>query len=234
MAAVLLHPHRHPVGPPQPGHQGIVELAGLEPAVAPEPLGALLELREVVHVALDEVRDLLGGQPGVEPGDAALGDARGQGVGRLPGAAEGVVERHHRPGHLGAGGGHLPDLGGGEVVGLEDGVAEDLQQVGHRAGVVLGREGLEVQLQDLGQADEERRRERAPVVLDEVQVAGADAQPVGELGLGHALSAPHGPDLGAERGGGRHRNPFFFRRVASTGRWIDISLQYYMTSATAG
>jgi hypothetical protein len=45
-------------------------------------------------------------------------------------------------------------------VGLEERVPEHLQEVGDRARVGAGRELLEVEVEELRQPDEQRRRER--------------------------------------------------------------------------
>ena len=80
--------------------------------------------------------------------------------------------------------------------------------------VLFRRQGLEIQLELLGQADQQRRREGSLVPLDEVQVAGADAQGRRQLDLIEALLAAEEADLGAEAcgglggGGGWHATSF--------------------------
>ena len=178
----------------------LLQVVAAQPRLAPELLRPLLHLREVVGVALDEVGDLLGGHArGVHAGQvAAPGDLDGEVVGRLPGLAERVVELEDPAGRGGGVGGQVAHLGGGHVLVLEDRVAEELHEVGDGPGVLLGRQRLQVELEDLGDLDEERRRHGAPVVLDEVEVRGGDAEPVGELHLAHALLPAQRPDLGPE------------------------------------
>ena len=71
-------------------------------------------------------------------------------------------------------------------------------------GIALGGEGIELQLEALGQSDEQRGGERAAVVLDEVEVAGGDLQIPGELDLAQALLTAQCADLAAERGSLSH------------------------------
>jgi hypothetical protein len=60
--------HHHAVAPPQVVHQPAEQPLGLEPRVHPQPLGRLLERREVVAVLLQQVAHLLARQPHpVEP-----------------------------------------------------------------------------------------------------------------------------------------------------------------------
>jgi hypothetical protein len=78
--------HLDAVDPLQLVLEPLLQVVAAQPRLAPELLGPLLHLREVVGVALDEVGDLLGGHArGVHAGEvAASGDLDGQVVGRLP------------------------------------------------------------------------------------------------------------------------------------------------------
>jgi hypothetical protein len=80
-------------------------------------------------------------------------------------------------------------------VGVEDGIAERFEQIGREARVVGGGEGLQVELEGLGQTDEQRGRERTPVVLDQVQVARGDPELLGELNLRQVFPTSERPDL---------------------------------------
>ena len=194
------HPHRHPV-PVQARHQPRIEVLLIEPGLRPEGFGAGLELGEVIQVALDQIGDLLRGK--VRGVDRLQGSVGERGRERLRPFARnpvGTVEREHRPGRGGGRAGQLPQLGGGHVVGLQDRVAEHLHQLGDRPGLPLGGERLQVEIEDLGHADEERCRERAPVVLDQVQVARRDPEPLRELGLGQAPLPAQGANLSTQQG----------------------------------
>ena len=81
---------------------------------------------------------------------------------------------------------------------LEERIGKGLGQVRDHARVLVGRERREIEVEDLRELDEERRGERAPVVLDEVQVARGDAEPVGQIDLAHVLRTPVAADLRAE------------------------------------
>ena len=112
-----------------------------------------------------------------------------------------------------------------EVVRLEQRVAEDLDQVGdERASFVRARACCRSSSEDLREPDEERRRERPPVVLDEVQVARRDPEPLGELDLGEALAraAARGP---SRRGGAASRMGDLRRSVRRTLRRANLLTQ---------
>jgi hypothetical protein len=153
-------------------HEGSREVLAIEPPVAPERLGSLLQLGEVVAVALDEVRDLLRGKVRrVEAGHLAVGERRGEGVRRLAGGAVRVVEGEHRARRRRRRGAQVAHLRVRHVVRVEHRIAEDLHEVGDDARVIVRRERLEIEVQDLREPDEQGGGEAPPIVLDEVQVA---------------------------------------------------------------
>ena len=81
---------------------------------------------------------------------------------------------------------------------LEEGIAEDLLQVGGEARRAVVGERRDVDAEDLGQLDEQVRRQRPLVVLDEIEVAAGDVELAGQIRLTDALAAAEGPDFGAE------------------------------------
>ena len=108
-----------------------------------------------------------------------------------------AVEREHGARRDGARGGHLAHVDRGEVALLEHRVGEGLGEVGDEPRVLVGRERVDVDVEELREPDEEVRGERPAVVLDEVQVARGDPELLGELDLVEALAAPERADLGA-------------------------------------
>jgi hypothetical protein len=203
-----LDPDLDSVGPLELLLEPLLQVVATRPRVPPELLGPLLHLGEVVAVALDEVGDLLGGHARrIDTRQVpAPGDLDGQVVGRLPGLAKRVVELQDPARGGGRVGGQVAHLDGGHVLVVEDGIPEYLHELGDGAGVLLGGERLQVELEDRGDLDEQGRGHGAAIVLDEVQVGGRDAQPVGKLHLADALLAAHRPDLGSEQGGFSRRH----------------------------
>jgi hypothetical protein len=98
---------------------------------------------------------------------------------------------------------------------LEQRVAERLGQVGDEPGVLPGGERLEIEVVVLGEAEQQLRGERPSIVLDQVQVARRDAEPLGHPRLRQVQPGAQGADLLAEahrgergraaRAGGRRR-----------------------------
>ena len=94
--------------------------------------------------------------------------------------------------------------------------------------VLVAGEGVQVGVEDLRQLDEQRRRERPPVGLDQVEVAGGDPEPLGELDLGELLPATKRPDLGPQPGRIRRAfahfpTPGHLQRFTSAHDFIDFS-----------
>ncbi len=77
-------------------------------------------------------------------------------------------------------------------------IRERLEEIGDDVRVLVGREGVYVDVEHLRELDEERRRKRPAVRLDQVQVARRDADPLGELDLGELLAPAQRPHLRAE------------------------------------
>src|SRR5206468_783385 len=91
-----------------------------------------------------------------------------------------------------------------EPMALEDRVAEYLVQVGRKPDVLFRGEVLQIKLEDLSQPDEQGRRERAAVVLNEVEVARRDAQALRQVDLRHVLAPTKCAHLGPEKQCFRH------------------------------
>jgi hypothetical protein len=182
------------------------DVVPFDAGLAREGLRRRLQLREVVQMVLDHVIHFLGREVrGIDAEEvAAVVQLRGQRARRLHRPAVGLVERQHRAGHAGVVG-QLAHVAQRHRLLLEQRVAEHLLQVGGepRAGVV--RERLQLHLEHRGHLHQQMRRHRPLLVLDEVEVAGGDLQPRGQLGLRQLLPAAHGADFRAEaEGGGAH------------------------------
>src|SRR5207249_3515451 len=109
----------------------------------------------------------------------------------------GAIERHD--GARGRGVlGELARIGERDRVLLEERVAEDLLQVGGEARRAVVGERRDVDAEDLGELDEQVRRQRPLVVLDEIEVAAGDVELAGQIRLTDALAAAEGPNFGTE------------------------------------
>ena len=51
---------------------------------------------------------------------------------------------------------------------------------------------------ELGELEEERRRQRPLIVLDQVEIRRGDPEPLREIDLAQAVTPAKGPDFGAE------------------------------------
>ncbi|OIQ65924.1 hypothetical protein GALL_525130 [mine drainage metagenome] len=184
-------------------HQARVEGVGIQVSFGPQRLGGGLQVGEVVHGLLDEVVDLLRGQAGGFGIEAlAVAEPRRQALQALLGMLVGPVELEDSTGQRRAVLHQLPYLQCLESQGVEKWIAKGLQQVFREALVTVWSQGFEIQAELLGQPDEQGRRQGPLVALDEVQVARADAQGLGQLHLGEPLLAAEQADLGAQAGGG--------------------------------
>ncbi len=110
---------------------------------------------------------------------------------------------------------------------IEERIAEGLEEIGGEARVLRRGEGVEIDLEALREPDQERRGERAPVVLDEVQVARRDAEALRELNLGEVLAAPERLHLGAEKRCVSHADP----PRARGAQQVQIYQYYNVTSS---
>ena len=182
-----------------PGER-LEQVLAFQSRLAPEILGTRLELREVVHVSLDEIGDLFGGEAGdLDPFELLpLGQALGQGLRRGARRLVGVVQAEQRAGDQRRVADHLAHVGGRQPVSVEDRIAEDLEQVGHETFVLPAPKRLQIELELLGQPDEHLGAESAAVVLDEVEVAGGNPEPLRHPGLAQPFPTTQGPDPGPQ------------------------------------
>ena len=128
---------------------------------------------------------------------AAVVELRGEIAHRLHARLVGVEQRDDRARR----GGTLRELA--HVVGrhrvlLEQRIGEDLLQGVGEARVRVVRERLQIDVEDLRELHQQMRGQRPLVVLDEIEVARRDLQPLGELRLGELLLAAQRPNLGTE------------------------------------
>ena len=164
--------------------QPLIEVLALEPRVGTDPLGAVLELGEVVPCRWTRSLTSSDGRREASTPRShrpSFRDALRQRSRRLRASPERAVEREHRARGGGGVGCELPEIVRGQAVRLEERIAEGLEQIGQQPVLVVPAERLEVEVEGLRQLDQELGRERPPVVLDQVEVARRDPEPLGEL-----------------------------------------------------
>src|SRR6185437_17183738 len=84
------------------------------------------------------------------------------------------------------------------LAGRQRRIGENLAQAGDDAALVILGEGLQVEIETARQLQQQHRRDRALIVLDEVEIARADLELLGELYLAQPMLAPEAPDPVAE------------------------------------
>jgi hypothetical protein len=83
---------------------------------------------------------------------------------------------------------------------FEERIAEHLLQAVGKTRLVVVGECLQLDVKDLGELDQQVRRQRTLIVLDEIEVTRRDAELLGELRLRELFTPAHAPDLRAESG----------------------------------
>ena len=191
------HRHMHVMGGSEIIHQGIVGLGADNADLPTDAVRLLLQVLEVVVMGLNEVGNLVGRRQGCQ-GQRVVAILH-----QLAGKAAGVdlrlvvgVKQHQKgtPG-IGAGGDQFLHIGIGQVDFLEQVVRQHFHQIGHQLAFVAFRQVGKLKLENLGQLQQHRCGHLAVVVLDQVQIAGADPQLFGQLGLRLAAVAPQPADF---------------------------------------
>ena len=110
----------------------------------------------------------------------------------------GGVEPLQRMRHAGAELGEVAQLLLRQVDLAEQRIGENLVQFGEEAVLVGGREIAQVEVIGFRQAQQQLRRHRALIALDQVDVAWRDLQPLGHLGLRQPQLLPDAPEAGPD------------------------------------
>jgi len=146
----------------------------------------------MIPVPLDQIGHLLRGHAApVDPGQVlAVEHLRGQGRRRAARLEERVVKMQHGARDLRIRCRQLARLRLGRDVSFEDRIPEHLHEGCRQLCVLAFGEGLHVEAGELREPDEEVRAEGTAVVLDEIEVAGGDAQALRHGGLREPLAQP--------------------------------------------
>ena len=162
------------------------------------------------------VEDLGEGAQGGEQGQELMARLGDEGIGGealaqapdvLAGIAIGPPGPDQGPPGIGRRGDQLAQAALAQVQVAEQGIARGLLEVGQQAALLAAGEGLEVDVEALGQLEQQRAVELALIVLDQVQVAGRDAQLARHGDLGQALAAAQAAQLVPQHGVARHGVP---------------------------
>ena len=189
-----LDPHRDAVSVAQPLGDGVIHLvrAG-RPEFRGERLGGILEQGEVVAAVVEEVVRLL-----VRQQHAPAGRQRDSTriLARDPPSA---IHRQHRAGGVRAGPRERRDLLGRYFLRAEQRVGERLAQTDLELLLLAPGQSGEIDAQRVRQLDQQRSRNRALIMLDEVQIARGDAEPRRERLLRQLALHPEAPDGAADQ-----------------------------------
>src|SRR5205814_1812345 len=128
---------------------------------------------------------------------AAVVEFGGEGACRFDRRLIVAIEREHgsRDGWIF---GDFANIGRRQWMFFEERIAEHFLQIGGESrGVVVG-EGVELDLENLRDADEQMRRQRPLVVLDQIQIARRNVELCRKIGLRQPFAAPERADFGAQ------------------------------------
>ena len=158
----------------------------------------LFEFRKIIAVGLDQVAhafDRVGLEAGAFLAVGELGGGHGLAA---AGLGIGGVEPLQRVRHAGAELGEVAQFLLRQVDLAEQGIGEDLVQLGEEAVLVGGGEVAQIEVVGLRQPQQDLRRHRALVALDQVDVGGRNAEPLGDLGLRQTQLLADPPEAGAD------------------------------------
>jgi hypothetical protein len=156
--------------PAQPLGDGVVRLGRRRAEFGGDRLGGLLKRGKMVRPGIEQIARLL-----IRQQDAAAGRQRDAG-GVLARHAPGAVQRQHRACRRRTAGGERGDLCFGYRPGAQHGVGERLAHAGLELAFRAAGQRGQINPENLGQLDQQGGGDGALVVLDQVQVAGGDAQ----------------------------------------------------------
>ncbi len=158
----------------------------------------LFELGEIIAVGLDQVAHALD-RIGLEARAlVAVGHLGGDQGLAAAGFGIGGVQSLQRMRDAGAQFGEIAQFLLGQVDLPEQRIGEDLVQLGEEAVLVGGGEVAQVEVIGLRQPQQDLRRHRALVALDQVDVARGNAEPLGDLGLRQPQLLADPPEAGAD------------------------------------
>ncbi len=184
------HPHLDAMALDQPLAGGGGEALRLRLEFRRQGFAEFFQLGKEVVLALDEVANPDRGCKDLGFGSGLLAAVERPHAGEPASLVPGAVEPDHRIGDARRVLGHLVDLMAGNGQIAEDLVGEHLGEIAGAGRLAVGREGADVDVEGLGQAQQELGGERPLVALEVIEVAGRDAEILGHPGLGEAQLPP--------------------------------------------
>ncbi len=159
----------------------------------------LFEFGEIIAVGLDQVADALD-RIGLKPGALiAVGHLRGDQGLAAAGFGIGRVKPLQRMGDARTQFGEIAQFLFGQVDLPEQRIGKDLVQLGEEPVLVGGGEIPQIEVIGFRQPQQDLRRHRALVALDQVDVGGRDAEPFGDLGLRQPQLLADAPEAGPDK-----------------------------------
>ena len=153
---------------------------------------------KIIAVGLDQVAhalDRVALEFGALVAVGHLGCDHGLAAARL---GVGGIEPLQRMGDAGAEFGEVAQFLLGQVDLAEQRIGKDLVQLGEEAVLVGGGEVAQIEVIGLRQPQQDLRRHRALVALDQVDVGGRNAEALGDLGLRQPQLLPDPPETGPD------------------------------------
>ncbi len=175
-----LHGNGQSMRPPQAFGDGVVHLRRRGAHLGGDRLGRRFERWEVVAAIVEQVACLLVGQQHAAPG------GQGDAAGILARHAPGAIQRQHRVRGIRCNDGKLGHFRLRHRIGREQRIGECLAQRDLKLALRTAGQGGKVHAQRLAKLDQQRCSHRALIVLDQVQIAGRDAQAYRQRLLGQA------------------------------------------------
>ena len=159
----------------------------------------LLKLGEIIAVGLDQIADALD-RIGLEAGSlVAVSHLRGDQRLAAAGLGVGGIEPLQRMRNAWTQFGEIAQFLLRQVDLPEQRVGKNLVQLGEKPVLVCGREIAQIEVIGFGQPQQDLRRHRALVALDQVDIARRNAEPLGDLGLRQPQLLADAPEARADK-----------------------------------
>ena len=157
----------------------------------------LFQFGKIIAVGLDQVADAFD-RVGLEPAAVvAVGHLRGDQGFAAAGFGVGGVQPLQRVRHAGAEFGEIAQFLFRQVDLPEQRIGEDLVQLGEETVLVGGGEVAQIEVIGFRQPQQQLRRHRPLVALDQVDIARGNAKALGDLGLRQPQLLADAPEPGA-------------------------------------
>ena len=175
--------------------EAVVEIVGHGVDLAANAFGGGLERGEVVGVGLQEIRDGVRGE--VERGGFGILGQHRRATGE---AAVSVIKLEHSPGGSGIGLRQVADFQIGQIAVGKQIVAKGFHQIPGQPALVTIDQLARFHPEISGNGKQQRHRDLAAIVLDQIEIAGGNAQCRGEVGLRQMAEPAQAADTSSNLG----------------------------------